>query len=127
MKYFSVLYVVLLTVYGQLVIKWRMSLHQVPISGGLVNKGFSVLMVILKDPFVLSGLISAMFASFVWLSIIKDLRLNIAYPIMSLSFVLVFFFSSVLFHEHSNWLQVVGLCLIMLGVTFIGFGGAKLS
>ena len=125
MEYFSVLYVVLFTVYGQLIIKWRMTLHDLPTATNLLTKFSGLIMIMLRDPFILSGLFSAFLASLVWMNIIKKLQLNIAYPIMSLSFVLVFFFSVIFFQEEFNWLQVLGLVLIITGVSFIGLSVVK--
>ena len=125
LKYLNVLYVVFFTVYGQLIIKWRMSFHKLTTSNNLIVKAVNITVIMLKDPFILSGIISAFLASLVWMNIIKNLQLNIAYPIMSLSFVLVFFFSVLFFHEQASWMQVIGLILIIIGVSFIGFSGVK--
>ena len=120
MKYFNVLYVVLLTVFGQLIVKWRMTFHKLPTNDSILKKYLYLALLMLKDPFLLIGLFSAFIASLVWMSIIGELKLNIADPIMSLSFVLVFICSILFFHEKTSLLQVSGLLFIILGVSLIG-------
>jgi len=50
------------------------------------------------------------------------LELSFAYPFISLSFVLVFVFSALLFHETVTAPKVVGLLLIIAGIIVTGRG-----
>ena len=102
------------TVYGQLILKWRIEKY-----GNLPDSSFgkiSFLFGLLHDPFILSGFVSAIVASFFWMAAMTKLDLSYAYPFMSLSFVLVFFFSTWLFQEPVTVYKVVGLLLIMSGI-----------
>lgn len=119
-KYFCLLMTILLTVYGQLMIKWRI-LQYGDYQTNLFMRMYGLTKFILTDIYVISGFFSAFCASLFWMMAIKKMQLNVAYPFMSLSFVLVFIFSGLLFNEKITSLQVWGLILILLGVSLIGF------
>jgi drug/metabolite transporter (DMT)-like permease len=116
---------IILTSYGQIIIKWR-SIHYPEFSNNIAVKFYQITKVIITDPFVLSGMLAAYGAAVFWMSAIKYLQLNIAYPLMSLSFVLVFIFSTLLFNEKISGVQIIGLTFICIGVTLIG-GSAKVT
>ena len=102
------------TVYGQIILKWRMQLYQV-LPSGLVEK-FLFLVKLLLDPFVLSGFGSAFIASLFWMAAMTKFELSYAYPFTSLSFVLVFIISILVFGEAVSIGKVIGLLLIIAGV-----------
>jgi len=121
-KYIYVLLTILFTTYGQLMLKWRLSkLHNIP--QNIPAKFLFLSKVIFTDFYVMSGFAAAYIAALCWMSAISKLQLNIAYPFMSLSFVLVFVFSVVLFHEKANMMQIAGLLLILCGVGLLGNAG----
>jgi len=105
---------VLFTLYGQLVIKWRMEkAGELPSS--IVDKATFLFSMVL-NPWILSGLISAFLASLCWMAAMTKFDLSYAYPFMSLSFILVLIFSSILFSEPLNISKVLGLILITAGI-----------
>ena len=63
-------------------------------------------------------LLSSVF--FVWG--LKHGSLTVLYPLVSLGYVWTLFWSRVFFHEPFNRSKVVGLLLILAGVSFIGLG-----
>lgn len=105
---------VLFTVYGQLILKWRIG------SFGPLPESFpakvSFLFNLLLDPFIFSGFISAFIASFFWMAAMTKLDVSYAYPFMSGAFVLVFIFSVFIFSEPVSWQKVLGLVLIVAGI-----------
>lgn len=114
MGYFYIFGTIFFTVYGQLVLKWR-----ILGVGSLPDASFAKMLFLMKllfDPFILSGFISAFIASFFWMAAMTKFDLSFAYPFMSGSFVLVFFFSVFLFHEPVTWEKVIGLLLIVAGI-----------
>jgi multidrug transporter EmrE-like cation transporter len=114
MGYVYIALTVIFTVYGQLVIKWRMSLKgQLPETWQ--DKGIFLLQAVF-DPWVLSGLSMAFLASLAWMATMTKLDLSHAYPFMSAAFVLVLVFSSVLFHEAITAPKVIGMALIVSGI-----------
>ncbi|MFC4618826.1 EamA family transporter [Camelliibacillus cellulosilyticus] len=105
---------ILFTVYGQLMLKWRMNRFGA-LPEGTVDKLLFLLKIVF-DPFVFSGLASAFIASLFWMAAMTKFELSFAYPFMSLSFVLVFILSAVLFHEAVTWHKVIGLAFVMAGI-----------
>ena len=102
------------TVYVQIVLKWRVvRLWALPDDfGGKMSFLFQVL----QDSWIISGLASALVASFFWIGAMTKFDLSYAYPFMSASFVLVFFLSVLLFQEPVTFSKVAGLLLIISGI-----------
>ena len=119
-NYLYVLGTVLFTVYGQLIIKWRVSGHGL-LPDGLLQKLLFLLNLFL-DPLLLSGFFAAFIASLFWMAAMTKLDLSHAYPFMALNFIFVFVFSGFLFNESITLLKVIGLTLIVVGI-FVGSQG----
>lgn len=114
MSYFYVFATVLLTVYGQLIIKWQViGAGEYP-AGGYDRLHF--LTTLLLNPWVISALLAAVLAALSWMVAMTKLQLSHAYPFVSLSFVLVLLLSWMLFQEPLTWQKVVGVALIVCGV-----------
>lgn len=95
MGYLYVLGTILFTVYGQLVMKWRISKF-----GSLPEPFIDKLLFLIKlvfDPFIFSSLLSAFIASLFWMAAMTKFNISYAYPFMSFSYVLVFIFSIFIF------------------------------
>jgi multidrug transporter EmrE-like cation transporter len=122
--YLSVFFTILFTSIGQLLLKWRLG-HIGLLPQGIVQKAIYFVKLIFTDIYVFSGFVFAFLASLFWLNALNKLELNIAYPMMSLSFLIVFVFSSIFIHEKVYLLQAVGLSFILIGVCMIGYVGAK--
>jgi len=113
--YFYIFGTIFFTVYGQIVLKWRIN----GIGGSLpeaMGEKIMFLFKILFDPWVFSGFFSAFIASFFWMAAMTKFDISYAYPFMSSAFVLVFLLSVILFHEPVTWQKVVGLALIVAGI-----------
>jgi len=114
MSYVYVACTILLTVYGQIVIKW-----QVMGAGPLPEAGGDKLLFIgrlLLNPWIVSALAAALVASFTWMAAMTKLDLSHAYPFTSLAFVLVTIASAFVFHEPLTWPKLAGLALICAGI-----------
>ena len=59
---------------------------------------------------------------FLWIFIIRRMRLVFAYPVMSLNYILVLLVSYFIFNEEIVSTNLIGAGLISLGVILIGFG-----
>ena len=85
---FGVLPVVVLVVYSQLVVKWR-----VVTLSGIANIHGNIsdrIIGYLSDPYIVSAYLAALLGSFVWLFILARLPLAIAFPVyQGLTFVAV--------------------------------------
>jgi len=56
-----------------------------------------------------------------WMSAIARLELSLAYPMLSLSYVLVYLVAVnwPLLHEHASWVRTLGICVVVVGVILI--------
>ncbi len=114
MGYFYIFGTIFFTVYGQLIMKWRISsVGELP---ALFSDKVLFLAKLLFDPWIFSGFLSAFIASFFWMATMTKFELSFAYPFMSGAFVLVFIFSVILFHEVVTWQKVLGLLFIVAGI-----------
>ncbi len=114
MSYVYVFLTILLTVYGQIIIKWQV------LNAGIFPEAAAdkiwFLLKLLINPWVASALLAALLAAVAWMAAMTRLDLSRAYPFMSLAFVLVLVFSSLIFHEPVTIPKVVGIALIVLGI-----------
>lgn len=104
---------VALTVYGQLVLKWRIA------DLGAMPPGFREkivwLVALCFEPWIFSGFVAAFFAALAWMAALTRFDLSYAYPFTSLSFVLVLILSAGLLNESLNAYKVLGVALIVVG------------
>lgn len=94
MGMFFVTLTVLLTVYGQLILKWQVELAG-PLPPDTAGRAW-FLLGLLMNPWVVSGLAAAFCAALAWMLALTQLPLSQAYPFTALTFVLVLA-SSVMF------------------------------
>jgi drug/metabolite transporter (DMT)-like permease len=105
---------VLFTVYGQIVLKWRVAkVGALPV---VFSHKIFFLLGVIWDPWVLSGLVAGFFAFLCWMAALTEFELSYAYPFMSLSFLLVLVLSAILFQEPLTVSKVVGVGLIVAGI-----------
>jgi multidrug transporter EmrE-like cation transporter len=114
MSYLYVLFTILLTVYGQLAIKLQVIKAGALPQGNLEKIGF--LLHLLINPWIISAFLAALLASVAWMAAMTKLPLSFAYPFMSLAFVLVMVFSSLLFNEPITAHKMIGVALVIVGL-----------
>jgi uncharacterized membrane protein len=102
------------TVYGQLVIKWRVS--QAGALPKSTTERVAFVLQLIINPWMLSALGGAVLASLFWMAALRKFELSYAYPFMSLSFILVFLLSIPIFHETFSVGKCLGLLLITSGI-----------
>ena len=112
-----VLLMLLLTVYGQLVLKWQMG-KAGPMPPGSVGKIGSLLQQVL-NPWILFGLVSAFLAALACMAAVTRFDLNCAYPFMSLAFVIVMLFSVLFLSEMLTLQRIVGTIMVVAGPVVI--------
>lgn len=117
MGYFFIALTVLFTLYGQLVLKWQISLAG-PLPAGFAGK-VSFLVDALLNPWVLSGLAAAFGASLCWMLALSKLPLSTAYPLTATNFFLIFVFSVVVLGEPMTLSKIIGTSLIIIGVVIM--------
>ncbi|MCK5831148.1 MAG: EamA family transporter [Methylococcales bacterium] len=112
--YFYIFSTIAFTVYGQLILKWRVAQYgELP---PLLSEKLFYILKLFLDPFLISGLASAFIASLFWIMAMTKFEISYAYPFMSLAFVFVMIFSVVVFNESLNANKMIGLALIVLGI-----------
>ena len=111
--YLLILVMIVLTVYGQMILKWRMD-QLGPLPGGFWP-ALRHLLVLLVDPAIVSSFVAAFIASLAWMAAMTRFELSYAYPFTSLNFVVVLVLSVWLLGETFTWNKVAGVALIMLG------------
>ncbi|MBY0577891.1 MAG: hypothetical protein K2P57_02475 [Burkholderiales bacterium] len=114
MSYLYVFLTIILTVYGQIVIKWQVLKAGAFPEDGLGKAYF--LLHLLLNFWVISAFAAALLASVTWMAAMTKLQLSHAYPFMSLAFVLVILFSNIFFGEQVTALKVAGIALVVLGL-----------
>jgi multidrug transporter EmrE-like cation transporter len=120
MSYLYILATVLLTVYGQLVVKWQVS-KAGALPGDPAEKAQFLLLLVL-NPWVLSGFAAAFLAAVSWMAAMTKFELSYAYPFMSLTFPLVLVASALIFAEAITVYKIAGLTLIVAGIVVLARG-----
>jgi len=115
MRYLYIFATLFFTVYGQLILKWRIGKLAFALPDGGVFDKFMALVRLIFDPFIFSGFISAFIASMFWMAAMTKFEITQAYPFMSLAPAIVFILGVWLLNETFTYGKVIGLVLIILG------------
>jgi multidrug transporter EmrE-like cation transporter len=67
----------------------------------------------------ITGLFFYGVSTLMWIVILKHIKLSVAYPMMSLSYVIVMIAAQIFFHEKVEVVQWTGIILIIMGVGLI--------
>jgi multidrug transporter EmrE-like cation transporter len=114
MGYIYIVLTILLTAYGQLVLKWRMnSLGELP--EALLEKLIFLVKAIF-DPYIFSSFFAAFIASLTWMAALSKFDLSFAYPFMSMAFVVVLIASYFMLNEPLNFNKIAGMLFIVMGL-----------
>lgn len=117
MGYLYIFLTILFTVYGQVILKWRISNLNWSLT---TTEGVGQMIVsyvkFLFDPLIFSGFVSAFIASIFWMLAMTKFELTYAYPFMSLSPALVFVIGILVLGEAFTIGKILGLLLIMIGI-----------
>lgn len=111
--YLYILATIVLTVYGQVVLKMRMTVFgEMPV--GVLAKG-RFFIAVLTDPLIFSTFAAAFLASIAWIIVLTRFELSYAYPFTSLNFIIVLVLSVILMQETMSFQKLVGVLFIVLG------------
>lgn len=77
---------------------------------------------LLGKPLFYGGFLAYGVSALIWLKVLAKLPLVVAYPLVSLNFVLVAFGAAFFLHERISWQMVLGLALIFSGIIVISRG-----
>ncbi len=110
------------TVYGQLILKWRLSYFgELPAAFG--DKVVFLLRALL-DPFIFSGLVAAFVASLFWMAAMTKFDLGFAYPLVTAGLtILTPLLAVALLGEHLTLNRMIAIILIIAGVLIMARDG----
>ncbi len=112
-------FAIITTVLSQLLFKEGMlALGSINFS---LSSTISLILNVLKNPFLLTGLFFYGISFLLWLIVISRVKLSIAYPITSLNFVLVILASYFLFGEKLSIVQYASTLLIVIGIIILTY------
>ncbi len=81
---------------------------------------------IAANPSIWIGMLGFVGGSVFWLSVISRVPLSLAYPLLSLSYVIVVVESWVFLNEGLHPLRIIGSLVIVVGVALISLSGGEL-
>lgn len=110
-----ILLAVLLGATGQVIMKMGMKVYG-EVSATSV---WGQLVPILKVPQVFLGFVCYGLSAVLWIAVVSNVDLSLAYPMVSLAYVLVFLASWLFLGEHISAMRIVGLLVIVAGVLVI--------
>lgn len=113
--YYYIFGTLFFTVYGQIILKWRLTNLKVVFPEKSIDKIYCLLKLIM-DPFIVSGFFAAFIASIFWMAAMTKFEITKAYPFMSLAPALVFLIGVVFLGENFTLGKLVGLGFIIVGV-----------
>jgi len=108
---------ILLSVTGELLLKH--GVNQLGVLELRTDNLVPVFIRVFTNPFVLLGFIFLFGGSIFWLSMISRVPLSYAYPMLSTSYILVLGASWLFLGEQINPVQIIGVLVIMLGVSLV--------
>lgn len=113
-EYIFILATIAFTVYGQVVIKWRMTNVNLP---DYWLEKLKVLLCWVFDPFIFTGFFAAFLSALFWMAAMTKFEVSFAYPLVISGLVIsTTFFSIVFLGESLSVLKVLALTLIVVGV-----------
>ncbi|VBB44615.1 conserved membrane hypothetical protein [uncultured Paludibacter sp.] len=115
MRYLYIFATLFFTVYGQIILKWRIGKLAWQPKTDSVWLAITDYLKFLFDPFIFSGFSSAFVASVFWMLAMTKFEITQAYPFMSLAPAIVFLLGVWLLNENFTWGKVIGLILIIIG------------
>ena len=73
----------------------------------------------LSTPAILGGFACFFISALLWIFALRQVPLSVAYPMVALSYIVIFIGSAVLFGESVTWRHWSGAALIVAGIVLI--------
>lgn len=95
------------------------------VSNGEIKNLFSLqgFIYLVLNKYFIFGSILYFLASFIWIYVLSKTELSLAYPMISLSYVIVLIISYFIFGESITFIKIFGIILIILGVNILLYKG----
>lgn len=102
---------------GQVILKYAVN------GMGEINLGWpqvvNTLLRIFTNGWIVLGVFCFVTSMVLWIKVISNMELSKAYPSVSLSYIIVFVLSVVLFKENVTVMKTAGIVLVSMGVYFL--------
>lgn len=72
--------------------------------------------------FIISGYVLLVLRAAIWIWVVRKVKLSLAYPVLSITYVLILLISYYIFNEPLTIRKILGAVLIMAGVFLVGYG-----
>ena len=114
----------LIAVVGQTLLKAVMT-NVGAIDSFAITDLFAIVLAMLKQPlFYVAGIVYVMgFGA--WMVVLSRVELNVAYPVMALSYVLIPIAGTLFFNETVTPLRWLGIAILLAGVVVVGLSYGK--
>lgn len=99
---------------GQVMLKYAMNKH------GQIDFTLAGMIGLFCEPRLLFALSMYAAALLMWLHVLSRVPLSTAYPMLAVTYAIVPLLSLVFFGERIQQSQIIGICMILAGVTLIG-------
>ncbi len=103
-----------ISAFGQVLLKYAMIKH------GHIDFSLPGLISLLAEPRLLLALSLYAAALLAWLHVLSRVPLSTAYPMLAITYAIVPLLSLVFFGERIQQSQIIGICLVLMGVAMIG-------
>ncbi len=101
---------------GQVLVKYGAVNLQLDFAGKYL---VTSILSILKNLPVMCGIVSYGVSFLLWIKVLSKVELSYAYPMVSIGYVLVMFFSYFLFKENISIMRIAGVICIIIGVVLV--------
>lgn len=115
-KFKYIFIAIIFNIMGQLALKWSM-LHFKDYQPSPFS--IPILLKMLFAPFSIVGIVFYTISAIFWMSALTKVELSVAYPMLSLGYIFIFFISILLFNEPLKTIRLIGVILIVSGIYFI--------
>lgn len=101
---------------GQVLVKYGASALELNFAGKYLIPS---IISILKNVPVMCGIISYGVSFLLWIKVLSKVELSYAYPMVSIGYILIMFFSYFIFKENISLMRLLGVLFIIIGVVLV--------
>lgn len=113
MNYVLLIINIFMLVCGQVL--WKIGMNKLQLQVSIKN-----IINILLNPYIFSGGIMYVFATFIWLNLLSKEQLSRIYPLQSLCYIVGAIVGIIVFRENLSVFKILGALLIFSGAILIG-------
>lgn len=110
---------VFLTACAQLLLKLGANSLTANNSGEVYGNSLLSAISVLFNPYVAAGMVIYVSSAAIWLWVLSKVDISLAYPFVSLSFVITLIFGVTVFNEPVNSSKLIGTLLIVVGCALV--------